>query len=395
MIKLLHIIGSVNPSAGGPIEAILRLHDVTREAITHEIASLDKPGAEFLADFQIKTYALGNVPRNHASWTKPLARYGYTPHAIPWLKEHVRDYDCVVVHGLWNYSKFVAARVLPGGKTPYVVFPHGMLDPWFQQRYPLKRIAKQFSWLVCEGRLLAGARTVLFTAEEEKLRARGAFWGYSYKEGIVGLGAEDPPVASGQEEAFRAAVPSLGQRRYILFLSRIHPKKGCDLLLNAFASHASQHPDVDLVVAGPDQVNLGTSLKKFAEEQGIASRVHWPGMLTGAAKWGAYRAADAFILPSHQENFGIVVAEAAACRTPVLITNKVNIWREIESSGAGFVESDDLPGTQRLLERFFALDAAAADSMKSSARVCFEKHFDMKRSGQEFLQAIQKAVQAE
>lgn len=394
-MKLLHIIGSVNPSGGGPIEVILRLHDVTQDEIVHEIVSLDNPDASFLSAFPIKTYALGSEPRRHASWMRPLARYGYTPHAVPWLKENIRNYDCVIVHGLWNYSKFAASRVLPGGEVPYVVFPHGMLDPWFQQRYPLKRIAKQLSWWICEGPLMAGARSALFTAEEEKLRARNAFWGYRYKESIVGLGAADPPNEDGQMASFRAMLPSLGQRRFLLFLSRIHPKKGCNLLLDAFASLASEYPEIDLVVAGPDQVGLRATLEKYAAEHGIAHRIHWPGMLTGAAKWGAYRAAEAFILPSHQENFGIVIAEAAACSTPVLITNKVNIWREIEQSGGGFVENDDLAGVKRLLQRFLNLDGVQRAAMKQAVRRCFEDHFDMQSAGRSFLAAIKTAIQME
>lgn len=392
-MKLLHIIGSVNPSGGGPIEVILRLHEVTQGEAIHEIASLDQPGAPFLSGFPITTHALGSSPQRNAGWMRPLVRYGYAPHIIPWLKENTRNYDCVVVHGLWNYSKFAASRVLPGGKVSYIVFPHGMLDPWFQQRYPLKRIAKQLSWWVCEGRLMAGARSVLFTAEEEKLRARGAFWGYRYKESVVGLGTADPPNESGQEACFRAMVPLLGQRSFLLFLSRIHPKKGCDLLLDAFTALTSSHPEIDLVIAGPDQVGLRAKLERYAAEQGIAHRVHWPGMLTGAAKLGAYRAAEAFILPSHQENFGIVVAEAASCCTPVLITNKVNIWREIERSGGGFVENDDLAGVKQLLKRFLALDSTQRAVMKQAARRCFEEHFDMQSAGRSFLAAIKAAIQ--
>ena len=107
-----------------------------------------------------------------------------------------------------------------------------------------------------------------------------------------------------------------------------------------------------LVIAGPDEEGLKPELLSLASEAGVSDRVHFPGMLQGDAKWGAFYAAEAFVLPSHQENFGVAVAEALACGTPVLISNQVNIWREIAEDGVGLVEDDDLAGTMRLLERW-------------------------------------------
>lgn len=167
-------------------------------------------------------------------------------------------------------------------------------------------------------------------------------------------------------------------RPFFLFLSRLHQKKGCDLLVEAFAALAAQYVDYDLVVAGPDQVGIRNSLAARATDLGIAHRIHWPGMLQGDAKWGAFRAAYAFILPSHQENFGIVVAEALGCGTPVLITNKVNIWREVEQSGSGLVESDDLAGVKRLMSRFLALSNVQRQQMRDAARACFENRYDVR-----------------
>src|SRR6185369_13539161 len=130
--------------------------------------------------------------------------------------------------------------------------------------------------------------------------------------------------------AFFAAFPALKGRQFLLFLGRVHPKKGCDLLIRAFAKSLDKiAPDMDLVMAGPDQVNWVPELKALTKRLGVDNRVHWPGMLTGALKWGAFHSADALVLPSHQENFGIAVAEAMACCTPALISDKVNIWREV------------------------------------------------------------------
>src|SRR5438552_12403270 len=111
-------------------------------------------------------------------------------------------------------------------------------------------------------------------------------------------------------------------------------------------------------------------------------------MLTGNLKWGAFSAADAFILPSHQENFGIAVAEALACGTPVLISNKINIWREIEGNGAGYVENDDLPGTVNLLKRWRATPEISRAEMRENARKCFVDRFEIECATDSLLAVI-------
>jgi glycosyltransferase involved in cell wall biosynthesis len=111
-------------------------------------------------------------------------------------------------------------------------------------------------------------------------------------------------------------------------------------------------------------------------------------MLTGDIKWGALSAAEAFVLPSHQENFGIAVAEALACGTPVLISNKINIWREIDGDGAGLVENDDLAGTSRLLTRWLATDGNARAAMSNNAQQCFANRFEIERATDSLLAAI-------
>ena len=192
-----------------------------------------------------------------------------------------------------------------------------------------------------------------------------------------------------QRDRFLTAFPECAGKRLWLFMARLHEKKGCDLLLRAFASVANQDPSLHLVMAGPDQEGWRTQLMALGESLGIRSRITWPGMLKGDLKWGAFRSAEVFILPSHQENFGIAVAESLACRLPVLISNKVNIWREIEESGAGFVESDDLEGTQRLCQRWLQLSAAAQLRMRESAARCFQERFEMEHVAERVMKNLQ------
>jgi glycosyltransferase involved in cell wall biosynthesis len=319
-----------------------------------------------------------------------IGRYSYNPRLTPWIRENARRFDAVVLHGLWNYSSWGAWRALRNQSTPYYVFSHGMMDPWFRHHYPLKHLAKLCYWWLCEGRVLRDATAVLFTSDEERLRARRVFYGHSYKEYTVRYGTSRPiSNADSDKAAFLAECPALKGKRFLLFLSRIHPKKGCDLLIQAFANCRNAiAADIDLVIAGPDQVGWVSHLQDLAKRLRVDDRIHWPGMLTGSRKWGAFRAADALILPSHQENFGIVVAEAMACSTPVLISDKVNIWREVEASNGGFVEPDTATGTERLMRRFCDLVPDERREMAVAARDGFSKYFDSEAASPNFAEVI-------
>lgn len=388
-LRVLHIIASVAPASGGPIEGILRQNEAcggVGGAVQRHIVTLDPPTAPHLDGFPIPVTALGS-----RFACGPLAHYRYTPALVPWLKANLSRFDVALVHGLWNYAPFGAARVLPGASFPYFVFVHGMLDPWFRRAHPLKHAAKHLFWALGEGRLLAKAKAVFFTSQEEMRLAAGAFPGHPYRGEVVGYGVVDPPpAAADQTDAFRAAVPALGNRPFLLFLGRIHPKKGCDLLIEAFARVAAAAPD--LVIAGPDHAAWQPALAALAARHGVGGRVHWAGPLYGPTKWGALRAAEAFVLPSHQENFGIAVAEALACGTPVLISDKVNIWRDVADAGAGFVEPDTVEGTATLLRRWLELARDERSAVRRSARALFERRFDVTRTAPELVERMRQAL---
>lgn len=224
--------------------------------------------------------------------------------------------------------------------------------------------------------------------------ARGVFAGLAnYRERRVKFGIAPPPQGVEQQKAaFRSLLPQVERRPFLLFLSRIDSKKGCDLLVKAFAQVAPAHPDLLLVMAGPDGAGWRPELEAMASQLGVADRIVWPGMVTGDAKWGAFRLAQAFVLPSHQENFGIAVAESLACGTPVLISNKVNIWREIEAGGAGLVGEDDLAGTIATLEAFLRLTPQACEEMRTHAEQVFLEHFDLSLWGMELIDILEQEI---
>ena len=187
------------------------------------------------------------------------------------------------------------------------------------------------------------------------------------RNGWCVFGTADPEGDPERQKPIRSAYPDFAGATLLFSVVSI-PKKGATCL-QAFAGLAGELPsNLDLVIAGPDQVGWVPELQSLAHRLGISGRVHWPGMLKGDVKWGAFRSAEALILPSHQENFGFVVAEAMACATPVLISNKVNIWREVEASRGGLVEADSIDGTRNLIRRFLALSISARVEMRRNAR---------------------------
>ena len=361
---------------GGPIEGIRQSTAVlVRQGHEVDLVSLDAPDEPWLRELNVN--ALG----------ASSGGYGYSARYLDWLKQHAAEYDAVLVHGLWQYTSFGAWRALAGGPTPYFVFPHGMLDPWFKRTYPLKHVKKLLYWPWSEYRVLRDAAAVLFTSEEERRAARGSFALYRCNEAVVNYGTAAPQVDLQTARAeFLSQFPELSGRRILLFLSRLHVKKGCELLIDAFRQTTGE--SLQLVMAGPcaDAAYLDQLKQRAAGDP----RITFPGMLSGNVKWGAFAAADAFVLPSHQENFGIAVAEALACGTPVLVSNKVNIWREIVDAGAGLADDDDQPGTLRLIERWLSLDSTAADEMRRNAKLVFTERFELERAVQSLLETLRR-----
>lgn len=384
-MKILQIIPTLNPTAGGPVEGLIQ-QGVVMERHGHDVQTvcLDSPGSPI--DARLKASAVYLLGPSHAS-------YGFAWRLEPWLREHARKFDVIIVHGIWTYHTYCVAKVARSLRMPYVVFLHGMLDPWFAKQYPLKHLKKWLYWPWAEYRSLRDAALVLLTTQEELLLARKSFWLYKVRERLVGYGIRDRDIPVGAARtAFLTRYPTLAQTRNVLYLSRLHPKKGCDLLIRAFAAVASRDPNLHLVMAGPAEPAYLRTLTDLVQQLGITSRVTFTGMLKGEMKWGAYDCADAFALPSHQENFGIVLAEALASGVPVLTTRQVNIWREIEDTGAGLIETDTQDGANRLLERWLTASSDEREGMRINAVACFKQNFHVDRVTRNLMAALADAV---
>jgi glycosyltransferase involved in cell wall biosynthesis len=314
-------------------------------------------------------------PTLRASLSQP---YGFSGRFVRWMHSHAEKYDAVIVEGVWQFIGLGTCLALRGKTTPYFVCTHGMLDPWFRHEYLLKHLKKWLYWLLVEYRVLRDARAVLYFGESERERAHKSFWPWPYQAkaafaGVaVGVPSGDPRH---QRHVFLRKFPQLRNKRLLLFLGRIHPVKGCDLLIEAFAKVSRVDPSLHLVFAGSDQVGWQRELQKRVVELGLQSGVTWTGMLTGDIKWGALHSAEALVLPSHTEGFPIAVIESMACGVPVLISNKVSIWSEIQATGGAFVARDDLEGTTELLDSWVRLTPDERKSMRLRAVEGYTRRF--------------------
>jgi glycosyltransferase involved in cell wall biosynthesis len=380
-MRILFVIRTLNPAWGGPVEGLRNLTtQAMRRGYEVEVACSDEPASSWLSRWDLKAHALGSGS---------LKRYGFNSALDAWLADNLSRFDAVVVHSVWMYFSYAVWKATRRTGTPYFLFIHGALDPWFRRAYPLKHIKKIVYWKLFEHKVLRDAERVLFTTEEEMMLAERAFLPWECRPAVTGYGIVRPTLPEPFDRArhiqtLTEAHPALAGRNFFLFLARVQEKKGIDLLLKAFASSKEAFPGTALVIAGPGDEKTFDTLKRLASTLGIAGDVVWTGPLYGDDKWNAMRAAEVYVLTSHQENFGISVVEALACGVPVLVSDKVNIWREIRAANAGMVAPDDVAGATRLLTEWAATSLEAKAEMRLNAINCFARNFDITVTGDRF-----------
>lgn len=405
-MKVLHVVSSMDPKQGGVCQAVRSIvGSISSYGIQNEIVCLDPHDAPYLIDSEIVIHAL-----NHGS-----GPWQYNNRLKDWLLANLSYFDVVLVHGLWQYPGYAvrrALKALASGSSAIVlprlfVMPHGMLDPYFQ-RAPgrkLKAIRNQVYWKLIESKLINSSEAIMFTSQEELSLASLPFKPYHPSNPVVvGLGVDPPPFYQDiMKEEFLERCPGLGKAPYLLFISRIHEKKGVDLLINAYLNVLRRTEEQveniplagllpKLVIAGPGLDSpFGKKMLALVESnRELNQMILFPGMLTGNAKWGAFYGCDAFILPSHQENFGIAVVEALACAKPVLISDQVNIWREINEAGGCYVTGDTLPGTEKLLEFWMRASYKQRQAMGRNALYAYKHNFSMKTAAVKILDTLTK-----
>ncbi len=369
-MRILQVAEAVDPSWGGIAEGIYQ-QGFELKKLGHQSDVLSADGAE--------VKRISDFGGSHFWFAPTVKAWGWSPEIKKWLTANAPKYDVVVLNGLWQGPLWEAARACRKHKVPYLVMPHGMLDPYFLTRSKQK-IIKRLYWMLAEGPTVRGSKGLLFTAQAEEQKARQSYPLNSIRSWQVGYGIADPGI-SPVESA------SSDDELKLLFMSRIHPKKGLELTLRAMAD-LPQTLSIDICGTGDE--NYTQSLKQ--EFAGLGERVRWRGFTTGEDKWKMIQNCDAMILTSYQENFGVIVAEAMSLGRPVLISKEVNIWNEVEEDGAGFACEADYESVVKMVERFTVLSNESKHEMGVKARECFRKRFTIENSVRSFAKALEEAA---
>jgi glycosyltransferase involved in cell wall biosynthesis len=386
-MKILHVIANLAPRYGGPSKACLEMARAVAR-LGHEVSiyTTNQDGPKELA-----------VPLN-----RPVYRDGvairYFPIQPPrfWgtslplaraLRQKIPAVDLVHLHSLYLFHNLVAGHYCRQYAIPYLMRPQGTLDPFIYRRH---RWRKRLMEIMFENRNIRRAAALHFTtAEEAELAAPFTFQTPGL---VVPLGIDSAELALLPEPGrFRARHPELADKRIILFFGRVNFKKGLDILVKAFGAVARKREDVHLVIVGPDNEGWGDKVRAWLSGEGLLGRTTFTGMLLGPEKLAVLRDADMFVLPSYSENFGIAVIEAMAAGLPVIISDKVNIWREVQAGGAGRV----IPcGAGPLAEQILELLAQPelARQMGQSGRTLVQERFQWPRIAQNLAAAYAQII---
>ncbi len=348
MTRILHAIPGLDAAQGGTVTALMSM------AVFQARAGLDVSvvatwtGEQPPRDTEQRLREAGAAVHFIGPARGPLLRH---PDLAKTLDELISRADVVHVHGVWEEIQHRAATLARRRGVPYVVSPHGMLDPWSLSQKWLK---KQVYLRLRLRRTLRRAAAVHFTDEVERDLAAPQTGGAPALVQPIGIDlsefADVPPRGT-----FRSKYPVIGQRPMVLFMGRLHPKKAPDLLIDAFARAGAN--DTVLVLAGPDSDGYRAQLEAEVAARRISDRTVFTGMLRGADRVAALAEADVFALFSHQENFGLAVVEALACGTPVLISDQVNIHRKITAAGVGAVAPVRVPEMTSLLREWLTTES--------------------------------------
>lgn len=369
-MKVLHVIANLAARYGGPSKACFEMaRAVAERGHTVSIYTTNQDGPTKLDVPTASPVFKDRVEIRYFPIQHPRF-WGFSLPLAEALRKAISEYDIVHIHSLYMFHNMVAAHYCRKYDVPYLVRPHGTLDPYIYER---RRFRKTVMELLFERKNIKGAAAIHFTTEEEKMLAEPYTFG---TPGVVvphGLDLaeyQDLPAPG----VFRSRFPEASEKKIILFFGRINFKKGLDILVRAFSMIARSREDVHLVIAGPDNEGFGDKVRAWLKDEGISERATFTGMLQGDDKLAVLRDAEMFVLPSYSENFGISVVEAMACGVPVIISDKVNIWREVEANGAGRVAPCDV---ERFAEEMLGLldEPEEATRIGENGRALVKKRF--------------------
>lgn len=380
-MRIVHVISGIDARSGGTVAVLAGLTSALSAAgLQVQVVSSYRRNEDLsLAD---KLRSQGVDVQTIGPCIGPLS---WHPRMRLAITEAFTGADIVHIHAVWEQVQHQAARIAYQKGVPYVITPHGMFDPWSLKQ---KRLKKR---LYLEWRLrqnLNRAAAIHFTSDTERdVSMPVGFLAPTIMEpNGIDLAEFDllPPAGT-----FRARYPQLGDRPVVLFMSRIHPKKGLDLLIPAFQQAALEN--AMLVIAGPGSKEYLRQLHALVQCSGLESRTLFTGMLSGRDRITALVDADLFVLPSYQENFGIVVIESLAAGTPVVISDQINTYQQIAAAAVGAVVSTEVASLSKALTSWLN-DTGKRQRASLKAKAFARQHFDWRHISHHWINHYRRVV---
>lgn len=378
-MRVLHVCSTLGPRLGGPSKAAFEMcRALARKGLHVELyaTNLDERGRwspiarPRVLDVAIdRVISQDGVDVNYFPVRWP-SRLAFAPDMARSIKGSVRQFDVVHVHSLFQYPSHIACREARRSDIPYILRPHGTLDPYLRKRHPIRKHV--WTWLF-ERSDLDNAARIHYTSEEERLAALPV--GIKAPGAVIPLGVDTaefdelPPRGS-----FRRQYPQLATSQLIVFLGRLSPQKGLDILVESFPLVLARHPNAHLVIAGPDDDGLEGVLRRHLKRSGLAGKVTFTGMLAGQEKLALLADTDVWVLPSRMENFGMAVVEAMACSLPVVLSDRVQIHKQVSDAQAGLVVPLDSSPLADAISHLLE-DETLRQSLGSRARVLVHTSF--------------------
>lgn len=371
-MKVLHVIPSVAERSGGPAAAIVPMCRALRAEGVDVVLATTSHG---MARMNTSRSVYNEVPARFFP-AQLGGSYKYSRPLAKWLKSNVRDFDLVHVHAVFNHASLAAARACREFGVPYIVRPLGTLDPWSMKQKPTR---KRIFWSLAGKKMLQGSAVVHYTAAVEKA-ATEAYLGINHGQ-VIALGVEVDESAPAKKAAEHFA--ALSGVKYVLLLSRLDPKKGVEVLIDAFKS--LKDDAWRLVVAGDGPREYASSLRERASG---SENIIFTGWVEGEHKEALLRDASLFVLPSRHENFGLSVMEAMARGVPVLVSPHVNLACEIEAANAGWI----VPPGELSAGLATALENESERARRGKAAHQFSLAFSWQRTARELAALYRRIV---
>ena len=366
-IKILRIVQTLDKAYGGISNYILDSSKaLTKCGFKVDVLTYDKPESFFSDKKNIKVINKGPA----------YGKFTFSFNLLFWLIRNKKKYDLFIIEGIWHFSTLIARLIL---KNKYYVYLHGSLDPYFSTE-PFKCFKKKIYWFLVEKKNLLNSSSILLTNNIEKNQLENTYVNTNNirKKVVGGIGIAKPRFVKKRAlSKFYKKFPLLKKKRFLLFLGRFHPKKGCDTLIKAMRIISNKNIKINILMAGPNS-KYKNDIKKMSEIYGLNHSIFWSDTLGGDLKWGAIVASQGMVLPTNGENFGIALAESLSCSRPVLTTYKTNIYKEIQDSSAGLISRNKVNDFARILLKFNNFNNKEILKYSKNSLKCFNDNFNIK-----------------